>query len=342
MKRLYMHRWNLCSAAAGIITALSMVLVIAFSAERVVAASAGQVPPGVAKYPDRPITYIVPWPAGGRSDAYARLLQPHLEKALGVPLVIVNRGGGVGVVGATAVQRAASDGYTIGQWTGALYFHQFVTVPPLEWDKSTPIAATVRTSMLLSVNKNRPWKTLDEIVKYMKANPGKVRLATSGVGATDNIFFHAFLEAVGGGKVTVVPYGGDAPAVAALVRGESDIAFIPLAGVIAFRDDLRFLAVASEERMGALNEVPTMVELGVNFKASSQDGVHGPAGLHPLIVQKLEGAYRKVLSDDRVAGQLGKLFLESNFMGSAEWNGFVKEWNPRWEALITELGLRKK
>lgn len=342
MERFNIPRVRLSSGVAGIIVALSVVFGSAFSAGRLGAASAEQVPPEVAKYPERPISYVVPWPAGGRSDAYARLLQPHLEKALGVPLVIVNRGGGVGVVGATAVQRAAPDGYTLGQWTGALYFHQFITVPPLEWNKSAPITATVRTSMLLSVNKGRPWMTLDELIKFMKANPGKVRLATSGVGATDNIFFHAFLQAVGGGKVTVVPYGGDAPAVAALVRGESDIAFIPLAGVIAFRDDLRFLAVASEKRMGALPEVPTMIDLGVNFKASSQDGVHGPAGLHPLIAKKVEDAYRKVLSDKEVIERLGKLFLEPNFMTSKEWQAFVTEWNPRWEALIAELGLRKK
>jgi tripartite-type tricarboxylate transporter receptor subunit TctC len=196
--------------------------------------------------------------------------------------------------------------------------------------------------MLLSVNKDRPWKNLDDLIKFIKANPGKVRLATSGPSATDNIFFHAFLQAVGGGKVTGVPYGGDAPAATALARGECDIAFIPLAGVIAFKDYLRFLAVASEKRIGALPEVPTMIEIGVNFEASSQDGVHGPAGLHPLIVKKVEAAYRKVLSGDEVIKQFGKLFLEPNFMTSEEWQAFVTEWNPRWKALIAELGLENK
>lgn len=342
MKRHNSKYAGFLGALAGAIVVLSIVAVSSLSPARFSGAWAQEVPPEVAKYPERPITYIVPWPAGGRSDAYARILQPHLEKALGVPLVIVNRGGGVGIVGTTAVQRAAPDGYTIGQWTGALYFQQFVNVPPLEWDKSTPIAGTVRTSMLLSVNKDKPWQSLGELVEFIKANPRKVKLATSGVGATDNIFFHAFLQTVGGGQVTVVPYGGDAPAVAALVRGEADIAFIPLAGVIAFKDDLRFLAVASDERMQALPEVLTMKELGVDFAAAGQDGVHGPAGLHPLVVEKLEGAWEQVLSDDVVVEQLGKLFLEPNFMSSKQWQAFVTEWNPRWEALVTELGLRRQ
>lgn len=341
MRRLYRTSGWFFGNLAGAIVVLNL-LAGSGSPDRLSAALAQEVPPEVAKYPERPITYIVPWPAGGRSDAYARILQPHIEKVLGVPLVIMNRGGGVGIVGTTAVQRAAPDGYTIGQWTGALYFQQFVNVPPLEWDKSTPIAGTVRTSMLLSVNKDTPWKSLGELVEFIKANPRKVRLATSGVGATDNIFFHAFLRAVGGGQVTVVPYGGDAPAVAALVRGESDIAFIPLAGVIAFKDDLRFLAVASDERMQALPEVSTMRELGVDFAAAGQDGIHGPAGLHPLVVEKLESAWKRVLSDDVVVGQLNKLFLEPSFMSSKQWQAFVTEWNPRWEALVTELGLRRK
>jgi len=323
------------------LAAASVVFGVAFFAERM-AGAAERGPPEVARYPERAITYIVPWPAGGRSDAYARILQPHFEKELGSPFVVVNRAGGVGVVGATAVQRAAPDGYTLGQWTGALFLQQFTTVPPLEWKKSTGIAGLVRTSMLLSVNKGRPWKTLKDFVNFVQANPGKVRLATSGPGATDSIYFHAFLRAVGGGKVTIVPYGGDAPAATALARGEGDVAFIPLAGVIAFRDDLRFLAVASDKRMAPLPDIPTMIEMGVNYKASAQDAMIGPAGLHPEIVRKLEGTVRKVLSKKEVEEQLGKIFIEPSFLNGKELQAYVVEWNPRWEALVTELGLRKK
>ncbi len=335
-----MKRFNeRISCPLAVVTFLYAIL---SAAQTLAAAPAQKLPPEVAKYPERPISYIVPWPAGGRSDAYARILQPHLEKELGVPFVVTNRTGGVGVVGATAVQRAASDGYTLGQWTGALFLQQFTTTPPLEWKKSAGIAGLVRTSMLLSVNKDRPWKTLNEFVKYVQANPGKVRLATSGVGATDSIYFHAFLQVVGGGKVTVVPYGGDAPAATALARGESDVAFIPLAGVIAFKDDLRFLAVASEKRMAPLPQVPTMLELGVKYAASAQDAMIGPAGLHPEIQRKLEGVVRTVLAKKEVEERLGKIFLEPSFLSGKELQAFVKEWNPRWEALVTELGLRKK
>ncbi len=296
----------------------------------------------LAAYPEKPITWMVTWPAGGRTDSASRIFAPMLEKILGQPVLVVNKPGAGGVVGCKELAMAKPDGYTISQLSVSMILTQYTVPTPTNLKDYLPICQLVSSPGLLVVHSQSPWKNLQEFVAYAKANPNKIKNGASGTGTSDHLFAAGF-QKTAGIKLIHVPYTGDAPAVAALAGRHVDSAFIPMAGVKAFVDsgDMRILGVASDKRRPLYPKVPTWKEQGVNMSISSFEGLYAPKGLSPAIASTLEKAMATVTKNPEVLSKIEKLGLEMDYVGQSEFGKLVSETDIVLRDLVDELGLRQ-
>ena len=248
-----------------------------------------------AGYPDRPIRMIVPAGAGGPTDVVARLLQPHLQTILGQPVVVENKAGASGVLGAIALQAEKPDGYTISQ------MHMSVLRQPL-LNKSLTYNPINDLSYILQitgfvmgivVRTEAPWKTLPELIAYAKANPGKLNWGTLGIGSTQHLAMERVGLVNGGLQWTHAPYRGTADTLRALLGGEIDFAseasgWAPMVQA----GKLRLLAVFTGTRAKRFPDVPTVKELGMNIVVDSPGGLIGPKGMDAATIKVLADAFR--------------------------------------------------
>jgi tripartite-type tricarboxylate transporter receptor subunit TctC len=256
-------------------------------------ASAGKVR-AQARFPDRPIRLIIPWAAGGPADAGFRILAQSVSKKLGQQVIVDNKAGASGIMGAMALQEAKPDGYTISQ------MHMSVLRQPLLNKQLTYNPITDLTYILqitgfvmgVVVRADAPWKTLPELLAYAKANPGKLNWGTLGIGSTQ----HLAMERIGmaeGLSWTHAPYRGTADTLRALLGGEIDFAseasgWAPMVQA----GQLRLLAVFTAERAKRFPDVPTVKELGIDVVVDSPGGLIGPKGMDPAVFAVLADAFR--------------------------------------------------
>ncbi len=247
-----------------------------------------------AKFPDRPIRLIIPWAAGGPADAGFRILAQSVSKKLGQQVVVENKGGASGILGAMALQEAKPDGYTISQ------MHMSVLRQPLLNKQLTYNPVTDLTYILqitgyvmgVVVRADARWKTLPELLAYAKANPGKLNWGTLGIGSTQ----HLAMERVGMSQElswTHAPYRGTADTLRALLGGEIDFAseasgWAPMVQA----GQMRVLAVFTAARAKRFPDVPTVKELGIDVVIDSPGGLIGPKGMDPAVVAVLADAFR--------------------------------------------------
>ncbi|OWT60195.1 Bug family tripartite tricarboxylate transporter substrate binding protein [Candidimonas nitroreducens] len=253
---------------------------------------------GASDFPSQAVKLIVGYAAGGSADVVARIFAQELSKELGQTVVVENRGGASGVVGAQAVIGAAPDGhilYFVASPTVTLTpAIQRVSFDPLS--DFTPIAALVNYVSVLMVNAESPYKTVGDIVEYAKKNPGSVTFGSSGVGSASHIAGEMLAE-MAGVQFTHVPYKGNAPALTDLMAGRLtfvfDLTTTAMSNVQSGK--LRALAVTSSERNPSFPEVPTMVEAGFkDFTYAAWFGLLGPANMPISMVNKLAEATRKI------------------------------------------------
>ncbi|SEP28769.1 Tripartite-type tricarboxylate transporter, receptor component TctC [Rhodospirillales bacterium URHD0017] len=248
-----------------------------------------------AKFPDRPIRLIIPWAAGGPADAGFRILAQSVSKKLGQQVIIDNKAGASGIMGAMALQEAKPDGYTISQ------MHMSVLRQPLLNKQLTYNPITDLTYILqitgfimgVVVKADAPWKTLPELLAYAKANPGKLNWGTLGIGSTQHLAVERVGIAQGGLSWTHAPYRGTADTLRALLGGEIDFAseasgWAPMVQA----GQLRLLAVFTAERAKRFPDVPTVKELGIDVVIDSPGGLIGPKGMDPAVVAVLADAFR--------------------------------------------------
>ena len=267
--------------------------------------------PGAAQnYPDRPIRMIIPLPPGGVVDIMARLLQPHLEKALGQSIIVDNRPGASGIIGANAVATAPPDGYTLllvpTTFTISAALH-----PKLPFDPRSafqPIALIGRNSLLLLVNPKLPAKNLQEFVALAKADPGKMNYATPGASSQAHLLIELW-SSQAGIKLQQVPYRGGAPAIMATVAGETQLTL--MSSTIALPQieskTLRPLATGGPAREAQLPDVPTTAEAGFpNFKALQWVGLLTTAGTPKEIVDRLNTEVNRALNDKGLQAKLAE------------------------------------
>jgi tripartite-type tricarboxylate transporter receptor subunit TctC len=248
-----------------------------------------------ARFPDRLIRLIIPWAAGGPADAGFRILAQSVSKKLGQQVIVDNKAGASGIMGAMALQEAKPDGYTISQMHMSVLrqplLNKQLTYNPI--NDLTYILQITGFIMGVVVKADAPWKTLPELLAYAKANPGKLNWGTLGIGSTQHLAMERVGIAQGGLSWTHAPYRGTADTLRALLGGEIDFAsessgWAPMVQA----GQLRLLAVFTAERAKRFPDVPTVKELGIDVVIDSPGGLIGPKGMDPAVVAVLADAFR--------------------------------------------------
>jgi len=289
-------------------------------------------------YPDRTVKIIVPFPAGGTADAVPRLVAERLSRKWGQPVVIENRTGAAGNIGAEAVFRAAPDGYTLlSAPPPPLVINQSL-YPKLGFDptKFEPIIVMAQVPNALIVNPNNvKASSLRELVEYLQKNPDKVTAATQGNGTTSHLTSELF-QLMAKVKLRHIPYRGSAPALQGLLAGDVDLMFDNLGVSLALVEagKLKLLAVASPNRLPALPDVPAIAETLPGFEAVAWYGIVAPPGTPRSIVDTINADVNEALRQPELRDHLKKLSAEV-FGGSVEKTSrYMGEEVERWRAVI--------
>jgi putative tricarboxylic transport membrane protein len=255
-----------------------------------------------AAYPDKPLTLIVPYPAGGAADLIARTLADMAKPHFPQPIAVVNRPGGGGTVAAAEVVRARPDGYTLGLLTIAIMTLQphRVSLPYKTPDDYASIIEVMNVPVVLVVRTDAPWKTLKDYLEAARANPGKIRAGTPGIGTTTHIAIE-MLKDQAGVDITHVPYAGNAESVPALLGGHIESIMLNPSDVIPHlrAGKVRFLATSEPRRSPVYPDVPTLAELGYpDAGIGVAYSVFGPKGTPPQVVQVVHDAFKRVIDTD--------------------------------------------
>ena len=270
--------------------------------------------PGLAQaqaYPSRPIRLIVPFAAGGTTDIVARIVGDKLGRELGQPVIIENRGGGGGAIGADAVAKAQPDGYILGVATVSTLATVPATTPKIPYDPAkdfTHIINLVNVPNVMTVNPKVPAKDMKEFIALLKKNPGKYSYASSGTGGISHLDGELF-KVLTGTYMVHIPYKGSGPALNDTIAGQVEAELDNLPSSLPFikAGKLRALGVMSDKRVDSLPDVPTFAELGL--KAANNMawyGIVGPAGLPKDVVAKVNAAANKALLDPDVKRHLAE------------------------------------
>jgi len=274
------------------------------------------------EYPNRPIEMVVVMPPGGPTDIAARIIQSPLQAALGVPVVISNKGGGGGAMGAKYVAAAKPDGYTILAHTNATLAMVPVVNPAVNYKYTdfSPICFYAIDPVLICNRPDAPWKNLDELIAYAKKNPGKLNYGSSGMGTASFFVMEAF-KASYGLDIVPVHFQGSGPVKTAILGGHVNLAALGLGALVPLIKAGSVVAIltTSDRRMPPIDRVPTMIEKGIpEASLSICMGLSLPANCPKPIVDKLAQAMEKVMKDPAVAHQLEKADLNVYYKTSAE------------------------
>lgn len=257
-------------------------------------------------YPSRPVRIVVGTAPGGAADIFARLIGNWLSNRLGQPFVVENHTGAGGVVGAEMVLRSPADGYTLFLAISSASIVVKSLPDGLNFVRdSAPIAMLVQEPIILSVHPSLPPKSLPEFVAYAKANPGKLSMASPGIGTTPHIAGEMFKITMGI-EMTHVPYRGGAPALTDLAGGQVQVAFMGPAASMGFvrSERIRALAVTSETRAAVLPDVPTVAEFVPGYEISNWFGLVVPKNTAPDVIDKLNKLINTGLADPQVRARL--------------------------------------
>ncbi|MBK7661132.1 MAG: tripartite tricarboxylate transporter substrate binding protein [Betaproteobacteria bacterium] len=314
---------------------------VALAALAVPAAASAQAP----AYPSKAIKIIVPFAVGGIADTFARVIGQKLSDLWGQPVVVENRTGAGGNIGADLVAKSAPDGYTIllsNIGTHAVNVHLMKTMPFDPVKDFVPIAHVLDAEGLLVVHPDLKAKNVTDVIALAKAQPGKLTYASGGTGTTSHLAGEMFKSAA---KVDIVhvPYKGNSPAITDLVGGQTTMAFATMPTVMPMvkAGRLRALAVIGTTRAAALPDVPTVAESGLpGFAVSNWIGLFAPAGTPPEIVRRLNAEVLKIMQSPEVVKRLeseGAKFLP---MTAEQFADFQKAELLKWGKAIREAGIK--
>jgi tripartite-type tricarboxylate transporter receptor subunit TctC len=287
-------------------------------------------------YPTRPVRIVVTFPAGSTSDLLARPMAQWLQERLGQPFVVDNRPGAGGTIGTEAVVRASPDGYTLLLISGA---H---TINATLYDKLSfnfirdiaPVAGISRETGVMVVNPSVPAETVPDFIAYAKANPGKINMASAGIGASTHVAGELF-KMMTGVNMVHVPYRGSPPALTDLLGGQVHVYFGPIAGSIEYvrAGTLRALAVTTAKRSEALPDLPTVGEFVPGYEASAVWGVGAPRNTPAEIVDKLNKEINAGLADPKIKArlELGGTVLPGS---PADFGKLIAEETEKWAKVV--------
>jgi tripartite-type tricarboxylate transporter receptor subunit TctC len=296
-------------------------------------------------YPARPVRIVVGFAPGGPADIVARLIAQWLSERLGQPFVVENRTGAATNIAAEAVVRSPPDGYTL------LFVTSANAVNTLLYEKLSfnlsrdivPVASLFRAPSVLEVNPSVPAKTVPEFIAYAKANPGKITMASSGIGTASHVFGELF-KFMTGVNLVHVPYRGAAPAVADLLAGQVQVFFDPIPNSIGYirSGKVRPLAITSATRSEALPDVPTVSEFVPGYEASFWFGVGAPKATPAEIVDKLNTEVNAALDDPKMKARLAELGGTALAGSAADFAKLIADETEKWAKVIKFGGIKSE
>ncbi len=304
--------------------------------------------PAIARaqaWPSRPITLIVGFPPGGQTDFAARVVQPGLSAALGVPVVIDNRGGAGGNLGTEAVLRARPDGYTLLAGNSSpvtINPHTFpgMTINPLEL---TPIGLALQSSLILCVHPSVPAQTVQEFIAWVKAQPRGVDYGAASAGSLSHCAMELFRNRIGNPIMESIPYRGSGPAMQDFIAGRFSAMFDGASVVAPFlkANQLRGLLATGENRSPAFPDIPTSAQAGLNdFTFTAWIGLFGPRGLPPEIVQRVHAALDRALQDATLRERITSQGDEPGGGSTEEFAAMVRRDHTRWGEVVRTNNIR--
>jgi tripartite-type tricarboxylate transporter receptor subunit TctC len=294
-------------------------------------------------YPERPISLVVPFAAGGSTDILARIVSDHLQAALKQPVIVENRTGASGNIGTAAVARSAPDGYTLLFNTMSVHTMNHALFAAMPFDgvhDFSPITLLAYVTNTMVTHPSVPAANVAEFIARAKASPGRLAYASAGAGSTNHLC-GALLEKMAGISMVHVPYRGGAPAVADTVAGQTQLMFTAgtqsLEHVKAGR--LRLLAVTEGRRSSLLPQVPTVAETLPGYEMAVWYGAYGPAGMASEIVGRLNAEIGGVLSLPEVKQRMADIAVETAASSPEELASITRADADRWGRIIKQLGL---
>jgi tripartite-type tricarboxylate transporter receptor subunit TctC len=298
-----------------------------------------------AKIPNRPVQFICPWAAGGGTDRIARMVAVLLEKELGQPVTVVNRTGGGGAVGHTAGATAAPDGHTITIITVELAMMHWLGLAPITYKEFTPVALLNIDAAGVQVAATSEWKTLQDLLAYVKANPGKAKASGTAKGGIWDLARAGMLKTAGIpiDAMPWVPSTGAATGLQELVAGGVQVVTASLVEGRPLIDagKVRALANMAEKRDPAFKDVPTLKELGLNWTMGAWRGVALPKGASPEIVAVYEKAIDKIVKSKEFIDFMNNGPFGILYKGSGELATFLAEQDATFGVLMKEAGITK-
>jgi tripartite-type tricarboxylate transporter receptor subunit TctC len=298
-----------------------------------------------APFPERDISVIVPWAAGGGTDALARTLAQNGKKYFGVNVTVVNKVGGAGGIGMGSVATAKPDGYTVGVITDYLSLYRLLGMSELSYRDFELIALLNRSAAAISVQASSPFKSLKDMMEYAKANPGVLTVAHAGPGQAWHLAV-ASLAMKYGIKFTYVPFDSAAPVRTALLGGHVSVATTGIDEVLQFykTKQLRLLAVNSLSRQPVFPDVPTFAEAGypIENPIFAWRGLAVAKGTPPDILKALRDGFRKAAEDPDYVKLMDELALPRTYLEAEQFGQFLAETEKSLAPLLDSVGLLKK
>lgn len=297
------------------------------------------------KWPSKPMTYLVPFPAGGTTDVLARFIGQKLGPALGATVIIDNRAGAGGSIGSAIGARAAADGYTIVGGTISSHAINVSLYPKIGYDPIkdyVPVAAVGTLPLVLAVKADSPFKTVNDVVKAVRAGK-QLTAASAGNGTSQHLSLELFKLKLGLKDLIHVPYKGSGPMLQDAIGGQFDMMFETSVGVIPHVQSgrLRALAVTSAKRNPSLPDVPTMMESGLqDFDVSSWQAIFAPAATPKPIVERLSTEITKILSTREAQEYLAKQGIDPSELNREQFLAFQKAEIAKWAQVIKNAGIR--
>jgi len=296
-----------------------------------------------AGWPSKPITIVVPFAAGGTTDILARVIGQALGKELGQTVLVDNRAGAGGNIGAQFAAKAPADGYTLFMGTVGTHAINAALYKKLPFDPVKDFVPLTRVAMvpnLLVAHPSKPYKNVKELIAYAKANPRKVNFGSSGSGTSIHLSGELF-NALAKVDMVHVPYKGSAPAVTDLISGQIDIMFDNMPSAIQHvrSGRLKPLAVTTAKRSPELPDVPTIAEAGVpGYEATSWFGMFAPAGTPAAVIARLNAALAKVLADAEVKKKMAEQGAEPISEKPEQFAEFMRKESAKWGKVVKDSG----
>jgi tripartite-type tricarboxylate transporter receptor subunit TctC len=293
-----------------------------------------------AAWPSRPLKLVVNFPPGSSPDVVGRVVATPLAKALGQPVVVDNRAGAGGLIGADVAAKAAADGHTLLMASGSTMVISPHLTSKMPFDIArdlVPVAAGARIELFLVVRADSPLNSFEALLRHAKAHPGKLSYGSPGSGTTPHLAGE-MLKSQAGFFAVHVPYRGSAPALQDLLAGQVDFVLDPGIAFPHIRaGKLRLLAVAGAKRSSLFPEAPTLAELGMaEFDAGTTHGFYAPAGTPAAVVERLNREINRLLADPAVAQPIRAIGAEPSPMSAAEFAALLGRDSRRYAAIVRE------